>query len=166
MPIYLKQPTIQTYTRDKFLHQLFGSSPRRTNQVFEIEVYRKPTSTDTIIHYNSNHPTQHNLEAYRSILHSMYQLPLSPPYKQKEWHTATRAKAHALSQRPFYETQCTDITKLTLSPKKTPLSTITTPQTWVAFTYYNPMVRKLTNLFRSTNPKSHSVRTINSYYFT
>jgi hypothetical protein len=48
--------------------------------------------------------------------------------------------------------------KLTLSPTKvTPLTTITTtttsPKTWVTFTYYNSMIRKLTKIFRNTNFK-------------
>jgi len=44
--------------------------------------------------------------------------------------------------------------KVTLSPTKViPLTATTTPKTWVMFTYYNPMIQKLTNLFRYTNLK-------------
>jgi hypothetical protein len=52
-PVQTCNGTAIPFARDKFLHQLFSFSPRRTNQDFEIEVYRKPTSTDTNIHQNS-----------------------------------------------------------------------------------------------------------------
>jgi hypothetical protein len=44
--------------------------------------------------------------------------------------------------------------KVALSPTKgIPLTANTTPKTWVKFTNYNPMVWKLTYLFRNTNLK-------------
>lgn len=40
---------------------------RHTNHI-TIEIYRKPTSIDTTIHYTSNHPTEHKTAAYRYLI--------------------------------------------------------------------------------------------------
>ena len=40
---------------------------RRQNKL-DINIYRKTTTTDTTIHYKSNHPLQHKLAAYRFML--------------------------------------------------------------------------------------------------
>ena len=122
---------------------------------FEMEVYRKPTSTDTSINYNS---TEHKLTAFRFLLSRMHQLLLTTPYKQKELNTIQRfAKANAFPHALMkLNTQISH--KLTLSPTNvTPLTTTTTtttsPKTWVTFTFYNPMIRKLAHFFRNTNFK-------------
>ena len=81
-------PNVSIYFLDLLLH--------RTNHGLATEVYSKPTATDTTIHYNSNHPTEHNLAAYRFLPNRIHQLPLTPPYKQKEWNTIQHiAKANA-----------------------------------------------------------------------
>jgi hypothetical protein len=57
----------------------------RKNTNIEIEIYRKPTTTNTIIHCTSNHPYEHKIAAFRFLLNRMQHLPLTPQYKQKEW---------------------------------------------------------------------------------
>ena len=133
----------------------------------EIEVYRKPTSTDTTIHYNSNHPIEHNLAAYRFLRNRIHQLPLTPPYKQKEWNTIQHiAKAnvfpHALpvkldaqiSQIPQYHLQKIRQLQppppppppkhgsrlLTITPwhKKTTLFSQYQPQNHIPYQQHNP----------------------------
>jgi len=39
----------------------------RTIQGFEIDIYRKPTSIDTVIHFTSNHPKKHKTAANRCL---------------------------------------------------------------------------------------------------
>jgi hypothetical protein len=36
----------------------------RNNTSFNINTYRKPTTTDTIVHFNSNHPFEHKIAAF------------------------------------------------------------------------------------------------------
>jgi hypothetical protein len=49
----------------------------------EIDMYRKPTTTDTTINFISNHPMEHKLAAYRYYLTRVNSLPLSKLRKQK-----------------------------------------------------------------------------------
>ena len=44
----------------------------------EINIYRKPTTTDTTIHYTSNHPKEHKIVAYRYYISRMHPLPITP----------------------------------------------------------------------------------------
>ena len=73
-------PTLQTNACINMLHLLL----HRTKQEFEIEVFTKPTPTDTAIHFNSNHPTEHKLAAFRFLHNRMDPLPPTPSCKQKE----------------------------------------------------------------------------------
>jgi len=43
----------------------------------EIDIYKKPTTTDTTIKYLSNHPMEHKLAAYRYHINRMFSLPLT-----------------------------------------------------------------------------------------
>ena len=47
----------------------------RSTKGMEINIYRKPTSTDIKIHHNSNHPQDHKDAAYRYYIHRMMTLP-------------------------------------------------------------------------------------------
>jgi len=42
----------------------------------EIDIYRKPTATDTTINFLSNRPLEHKLAAYRFLIRRMLNLPL------------------------------------------------------------------------------------------
>jgi hypothetical protein len=56
---------------------------KQTN--LEIDIFRKPSTTDTTVNFLSNHPTEHKMAALRSHISGMYSLPLTPGKKQKEW---------------------------------------------------------------------------------
>ena len=43
----------------------------------EIDIFRKPTTTNTTINYRSNHPLEHKLAAYRYYIERMFNLPLN-----------------------------------------------------------------------------------------
>jgi hypothetical protein len=47
----------------------------------EINIYRKPTTTDTTINHTSNHPTEHKMAAYRYMINRMLTLPLTAERK-------------------------------------------------------------------------------------
>jgi hypothetical protein len=53
----------------------------------EMEIYRKPTSTDIKINSNSRHPKEHKLAAYKNWIHRRFALPLSANNKKKELNT-------------------------------------------------------------------------------
>jgi predicted oxidoreductase len=56
---------------------------RQTNDL-HIDMYRKPTTTDTTINYISNHPMEHKLAAYRCYINGMITLPLKEENQNKE----------------------------------------------------------------------------------
>jgi hypothetical protein len=66
-----------------FLHILIN----RENNSLSINIYRKPTITDTTIHYKSNHPTKHKIAAYRYMINRLHNLPSSQEQKHQEWNT-------------------------------------------------------------------------------
>ena len=49
----------------------------RTPHRIDLGIYRKETSTDTIIHNNSNHPQEHRMTAYRFYIHRLRNIPLT-----------------------------------------------------------------------------------------
>jgi hypothetical protein len=54
------------------------------NTTFDINIYRKPTTTDTTIHFNTNHPFEQKTAAFRFLQNRMHQLPLNQQQKQEE----------------------------------------------------------------------------------
>jgi allophanate hydrolase subunit 1 len=66
----------------------------RNQTKLDINIYREPTTTDTTIHYKSNHPTQHKLAAYRFMLNRLHNLPLSKEHKQQEMNTIFHIAQH------------------------------------------------------------------------
>jgi hypothetical protein len=57
---------------------------RKTNHL-SINIYRKPTTTDTTIHFLSNHPPEQKLAAYQFYIRRMLSLPLNQEQKNNEW---------------------------------------------------------------------------------
>jgi len=49
---------------------------RKTTNL-EIDIFRKPMTTNTTINYLSNHPLEHKLAAYRYYIDRMFKLPLN-----------------------------------------------------------------------------------------
>ena len=49
--------------------------------------YRKPTATDTTIHFTSIHPNEHKLAAYRCYIERMLNLQLNAEPEKREWST-------------------------------------------------------------------------------
>jgi hypothetical protein len=48
-----------------------------------IDIYRKPTTTSTVIHSNSNHSQEHKEAVFRFLLNRLHNLPLTEQQKQK-----------------------------------------------------------------------------------
>ena len=66
-----------------FLDLLISRKPEN----LEIDIFQKPTSTDTTNNFFSNHPLEHKMAAYRFRLERMYSLPLNQTQLQKERET-------------------------------------------------------------------------------
>ena len=56
---------------------------RHKNQI-EIDIYRKPTATDTTINFMSNRPTEHKMAAYRYLINRMTALTLTLEKRKTE----------------------------------------------------------------------------------
>jgi hypothetical protein len=56
--------------RDQTINYL-GISIHKTPNDLRTSIYRKPTFTDTIIPYNSNHPTQHKYPAVKFLFNRL-----------------------------------------------------------------------------------------------
>ena len=122
----------------------------RNAQKLEISVYRKPTTTDTTIHYTSNHPMEHKTAAYRYYLSRMHSLPLNPNEKQKEWNTI-----QTIAKNKGFPTNFIKWIKQQIQHNSNNKEhTNTEPHTIkirTTFTYFSQLVRKITNLFKNTN---------------
>jgi hypothetical protein len=62
-------------------------SIHRHNNNLNLGIYRKPTQTDTTIHFTSNYPLEQKLAAYTSCVNRMITLPITEQAKQQEWNT-------------------------------------------------------------------------------
>jgi len=76
-------PTPENNNRVNFLDlTIIRNTPH-----LEIDVFCKPTTTDTTINYLSNHPQEHKLAAYRFLINRMHNLPLYKNRRKHEWQT-------------------------------------------------------------------------------
>ena len=75
-----------THEQDKIISflDLLITKQRTT---LDTDIYRKPTATDTNINYQSNHPLEHKMAAYRFLINRMNSLPQWNNNKKKEWDT-------------------------------------------------------------------------------
>jgi len=80
-PNLLFNPTLEHNNNISFIDLLIIRHPTK----IEIDIFRKPTMTDTTINYTSNHPTEHKMAAYRYLINRMMSLPLSTEKRITEW---------------------------------------------------------------------------------
>jgi hypothetical protein len=62
-------------------------SIQRCTYNLQLSIYRKPTQTDTTIHYTSNHPIHHKTAAYKSYIYRMLKFPITEQAKHRESNT-------------------------------------------------------------------------------
>ena len=68
--------TIEEEKDGKLLFLDVLSSKNNTNKVM-FEIYRKPTTTDSVIQYSSNSPHSYKFAAFNSLLYRLFNIPLS-----------------------------------------------------------------------------------------
>jgi hypothetical protein len=121
----------------------------RAAHSLQLGIYRKPTNTDTTINYNSTHPIQHKLAAYRYYISRMVTLPISHTEKEKEWNIIQNiASSNSIPPDTPYKLR----RQIQQKSHKTSIQTIN-PNAWVTFTFSSPIIYKVTNLFRKTDLK-------------
>jgi hypothetical protein len=117
---------------------------RRRTSHLEIDIYRKPKTTDATIHSTSIHPNEHKLAAYRYCIERMLNLPLNSERQKREWSTNLH-----IAQRNGFPLK--KIKKLRHQIKhKTKHTTLHTSKRWATFTYISPQIRKVTKIFKNT----------------
>ena len=135
-------PTQETHKTISFLDLQIT----RKNNAFDINIYRKPTTTDTTINYNSNHPIEQNLAAYKFLINRMISLPLTQTNQNIEW-----SKILKIAQNNNFPTQLIHKLKTkTINQQKTNVTKQTNNLQWTTFTYFIPKIRKITNIFKDS----------------
>jgi hypothetical protein len=159
---YIENNTVQNYIKqihnNILLNPTYESNGQinyldltiiRNNSKLEIDIYRKPTTTNTTINNTSNHPIEHKTTAYRHYIKRMQTLPLTAARRKTEWRTIkTIAKSNSFPDHVITHLQSQ--TQQTTHKTKNHESNTNTDKKWAVFTYYNPTIRKITNLFKHT----------------
>jgi hypothetical protein len=112
-----------------------------------INIFHKPTTTDTTIHYTSSHPMEHKLAAFRYMINRLNNLPLTPETLHEE---ESIIRHIALSNG--YPVKLIQKLQQNTAIKDDHIMQNNQPaQKWVTFKYYSPLIRKITNIFKNTN---------------
>jgi hypothetical protein len=118
----------------------------KTPTSWKTVIYRKPTFTDNIIPYTSNHPTQHKYAAVKFlyVYNSLNTHNLQTDEYQQEEETI-----HSI----FYNNSFPIQPQKPRQPKQgeQKQSTQTPTHKWATFTYIGKETTFITNLFRHTN---------------
>jgi len=77
------QTKINSEVDDKI--QFLDLTMHKKKHNMTINIYRKPTKTDTTINYHSNHPPEQKMAAYRYHINRLNILPIHKEEKEKEW---------------------------------------------------------------------------------
>ena len=118
----------------------------KQHTTLDINIYRKPTATDTTINYQSNHPLEHKMAAYRFLINRMNSLPLSNNNKKKEWNIIKTIAEN--NKFPLHQTNKL-YSNLIKQPKNNKIDKEN--KKWAIFTYHSPAIRIITNIFKHTN---------------
>jgi len=118
--------------------QFLDLTVSRKKHNMSIDIYRKPTETDTTINYHSNHPLEQKLSAYRYHINRLNTLPINTEERKKE------EKLESMAINNSYPMDM--VKKLKEKMKKIKTETQERKKKWTPFTYFSPMIRKVTNI--------------------
>jgi hypothetical protein len=120
---------------------------RRHHNKLNIDIYRKPTATDTTINFLYKHPIEQKMATFRSYINRIHSLPLNQEDKQKEWKTIQIiAKNNNFPKHMIQKLNWKIQQKATHTQPKDK-----TRKIWTTFTYHSPKIRKITSLFKNTH---------------
>jgi hypothetical protein len=117
-----------------------------------MDIYRKPTTTDTTINYLSIYPLEHKLVAYRFLIRRMLNIPLNKEQQQKEWKNIQQIACNNNFPSYIVSKLKQKMQQRAIKPQPPPATTDTDTH-WATFTYISPQIGKITNLFKHTNVK-------------
>ena len=129
--------TIEKETNNKI--NFLDLSIERTSNNLQLGIYRKSTSTDHIIHYDSCHPFEHKKAALNFLFNRLNQYPLSQNNKNIEEN---------IIKTILYNN---NYPQHTLQSPKPFINNITQKNKWVTFTYFGHEIRCITKLFKNTD---------------
>ena len=113
----------------------------------ETDIYRKPTTTTITIDFLSNHPTEHQIAAYRYHIARMQSLPLTTERQQTGWNTIKSI----VKSNNFPDKILTLKEKLQQKTHQLPDKEENRNKKWTVFTYYSPTRGNVANLFKHIN---------------
>jgi len=140
-------PKLQFTARAEIDHTLnyLDISTHRTPTNIKTAIYRKPTFTDTIICYTSNHPTHHKYAAFRFLFNRLDSYNLQEEVYQHELNII-----HNMLHNNTFP----------IKPHKPPTHNLTRPtaprttkQKWASITFVGKETSYITNIFRKTELK-------------
>jgi hypothetical protein len=79
-----KHLQLKLSTEENNLINYLDLSMYRNYGNIELGIHRKPTSTDTTIHFSSNHPYEYKLAAFNYYINRILTLPITKQSKQQE----------------------------------------------------------------------------------
>jgi len=113
----------------------------RRHTRLEVDIYRKPTTTDTTINFLSNHSIEQKMAAFRFHITRMHSLPLNPNKKQTEGELVQSvAKNNNLPQHLLLKLNQQILHKVN-NKKLARMG----EKIWTTFTFHSPKIRKITN---------------------
>jgi hypothetical protein len=128
----------------------------RKTQGLDIDINRKPTSTDTTIHFTFNHTMAEELAIYIFLINKIHLLPVTSQNKDKEWNTILCTARNNWFHCSLISKLNTRIScKLSLPPTHSVV--LCTPKKWVTFAFYNPVIQNLQIFSRTAIFKLHFV---------
>jgi hypothetical protein len=110
----------------------------------KISIFRKPTFTDTIIPYTSNHPTQHKYAAVKFLYHRLNNYNLQKQEHERELNI----NHNILYNNGFPIKDQNSLTRNTGTEHPH-----TTQRKWATFTYTGKETTYITNIFKLTDIK-------------
>jgi hypothetical protein len=130
----------------------------KTPTSMNIGVFRKPTFTDTIIPYTSNHPTQHKYAAIKFLYNRLNSYQLQDSEYQHE---------ESVIQNILHNNSFPLPTRKPKTQTTPPNHDAPSKQKWATFTYSGPETSYITKLFKHTNLKIayRTTNNIQSYLY-
>ena len=122
----------------------------RKHTHINIPIFRKPTHTDTLIPYTSNHPVQHKYAAIRFLYNKLHSYQLhNEEYRQEE------NIIHYILHNSWFPLQrLTHKQQLNYIQSQTPFKKIqphNPPRKWCTFTYIGKETLFITKIFKQAN---------------
>jgi len=133
-------PTYEEHSCIAFLD--LTTTPKHTK--LEVDIYRNPTTTDTIVKFLSNHPIEQKMAAFGFHITRLHSLCLDSDKKQTEWEIIQSvAKDNNFPQHLLQKLNRQILHKVNKKKKTSKNDN----KIWTTFTFHSPKIRKITNLF-------------------